>query len=224
MELGGLDQRFRDGKRLLGLLSMIKESGNSQEHFIQRKVERSSSDQALDQVKISDDKAARMVEVLSKQNFSKARHINQLRLTLVFWIIRGKISQNAKRAFDIMVGGLATIIASPIMLLTAIAIKLDSPGPVMFKQERVGKWGETFPCYKFRSMYADAEDRKDELLEMNEADEIVFKMKRDPRVTRVGRIIRKLSIDELPQLFNVLKGDMSSVGPLSAGSSRSGKL
>ena len=213
MELSGLDRRFRDGKKLLGFLSMIKENDIKREHFIQRKDVKASSGQSLDQVKISDDKAARMVEVLSKQNFSKARHINQLRLTLVFWIIRGKISQNAKRAFDIIVGGLATIIASPIMLLTAIAIKLDSPGPVMFKQERVGKWGETFPCYKFRSMYLDAEERKNELMEMNEADEIVFKMKRDPRVTRVGRIIRKLSIDELPQLFNVLKGDMSLVGP-----------
>jgi exopolysaccharide biosynthesis polyprenyl glycosylphosphotransferase len=213
MELSGLDRRYRDGKRLLGFLSMIKENDIMQDHFIQRKDVKSSSDQSLDQEKISDDKATRMVEVLSKQNFSKARHINQLRLTLVVWIIRGKISQNAKRAFDIIVGGLATLITSPFMLLTAIAIRLDSPGPVLFKQERVGKWGETFACYKFRSMYADAEERKYELMEKNEADEIVFKMKRDPRVTRVGRIIRKLSIDELPQLFNVLKGDMSLVGP-----------
>ena len=94
-----------------------------------------------------------------------------------------------------------------------VIIKLDSPGPVFFKQDRVGKWGKTFYCYKFRSMYIDAEERKAELMAQNEADEVVFKMKNDPRVTRVGRIIRKLSIDELPQLLNVIKGEMSLVGP-----------
>jgi lipopolysaccharide/colanic/teichoic acid biosynthesis glycosyltransferase len=99
------------------------------------------------------------------------------------------------------------------MLITAIAIKLDTPGPIIFKQVRVGKWGKTFNCYKFRSMFIDAEARKAELMVHNEADEVVFKMKRDPRVTRIGRIIRKLSIDELPQIFNVIKGDMSLVGP-----------
>jgi lipopolysaccharide/colanic/teichoic acid biosynthesis glycosyltransferase len=99
------------------------------------------------------------------------------------------------------------------MAFVALLIKLDSPGPVFFKQTRVGKWGKTFPCYKFRSMYIDAEERKAELMALNEADGVVFKMKNDPRVTRVGRVIRKLSIDELPQLFNVIKGEMSLVGP-----------
>jgi lipopolysaccharide/colanic/teichoic acid biosynthesis glycosyltransferase len=99
------------------------------------------------------------------------------------------------------------------MLATAILIKLDSPGPVIFRQTRVGKWGEPFICFKFRSMYIDAEVRKEQLMAQNEASGPVFKMKHDPRVTRVGRVIRKLSIDELPQLFNVLHGDMSMVGP-----------
>jgi lipopolysaccharide/colanic/teichoic acid biosynthesis glycosyltransferase len=99
------------------------------------------------------------------------------------------------------------------MLLAAIAIKLESPGPAIFRQIRVGKDGEHFACFKFRSMYIDAEQRLKELTAKNEADGPVFKMKADPRVTRVGRIIRKLSIDELPQLFNVLKGEMSLVGP-----------
>lgn len=99
------------------------------------------------------------------------------------------------------------------MALVVILIKLESPGPVLFRQKRVGKWGQTFTCYKFRSMYIDAERRLDELRALNEADGPVFKMKNDPRVTRVGRIIRKLSIDELPQLFNVVKGEMSIVGP-----------
>jgi lipopolysaccharide/colanic/teichoic acid biosynthesis glycosyltransferase len=92
-------------------------------------------------------------------------------------------------------------------------VRLESPGPILFRQTRVGKYGSTFTCYKFRSMYIDAEQRLEELRALNEADGPVFKMKSDPRVTRVGSIIRKLSIDELPQIFNVLKGEMSLVGP-----------
>jgi lipopolysaccharide/colanic/teichoic acid biosynthesis glycosyltransferase len=99
------------------------------------------------------------------------------------------------------------------MLATAALIRLESPGPIIFKQTRIGKLGMPFTCYKFRSMYIDAEERKRELLAQNEADGPVFKMKNDPRITKVGRIIRKLSIDELPQLFNVLRGEMSLVGP-----------
>ncbi|MEF3273686.1 MAG: sugar transferase [Chloroflexus sp.] len=114
---------------------------------------------------------------------------------------------------DVTVALVAIVLTAPIMLVTAILIKLESPGPVIFKQVRVGKDGEHFYCYKFRSMYVDAEQRLRELQAQNEADGPVFKMKRDPRVTRVGRVIRKLSIDELPQLFNVLKGEMSLVGP-----------
>jgi lipopolysaccharide/colanic/teichoic acid biosynthesis glycosyltransferase len=118
-----------------------------------------------------------------------------------------------KRLFDFVL----VIIGSPFALIIAIpimmAIKLDSPGPIFYKQVRVGRWGKPFGCYKFRSMYVDADQDKKELMKQNEADEIVFKMREDPRVTRVGRIIRKLSIDELPQLFNVLKGEMSLVGP-----------
>ena len=99
------------------------------------------------------------------------------------------------------------------MLITAIAIKIDSPGPVMFKQTRVGKNGRHFKIYKFRSMYRDAEARKKELMEQNEIKGgVMFKMKDDPRITRVGKVIRKLSIDELPQFFNVLFGSMSLVG------------
>jgi lipopolysaccharide/colanic/teichoic acid biosynthesis glycosyltransferase len=105
------------------------------------------------------------------------------------------------------------LIISPVILGVAIAIKLESPGPVFYSQMRVGKWGETFTLYKLRSMYIDADQRKQELTDQNEADGPIFKMKQDPRITRVGRIIRKLSIDELPQLYNVLRGDMSMVGP-----------
>ncbi|HNP85704.1 MAG TPA: exopolysaccharide biosynthesis polyprenyl glycosylphosphotransferase [Kouleothrix sp.] len=121
--------------------------------------------------------------------------------------------RNLKRGLDLFVAIIGLIFVSPIMIITAIAVKLDSPGPILFRQTRVGRWGEHFPCYKFRSMYIDAEQRLQELMALNEADGPVFKMKDDPRVTRVGQIIRKLSIDELPQLFNVIKGEMSLVGP-----------
>ena len=98
--------------------------------------------------------------------------------------------------------------------MVAVLIKLTSPGPIIFSQVRVGRFGRHFKFYKFRSMYIDAEARKAELMKHNESgDGVIFKMKRDPRITPVGRFIRKFSIDELPQLFNILKGDMSIVGP-----------
>ena len=118
-----------------------------------------------------------------------------------------------KRFFDIGFSLLAIIITSPIMIITAIAIKLDSKGPAIFKQVRVGKNGRHFKIWKFRSMCTNAEDMKEELEEMNEVEDgLMFKIKDDPRVTRVGKFIRKTSIDELPQFFNVLSGSMSIVG------------
>ncbi len=164
-------------------------------------------------LRTADEKTARMLEILARRSYKSARSLQRMRLMLLGWAIRRKIVSNLKRAFDVLVCLSGLPFTLPIMLITAIAIKLDSPGPVFFKQVRVGKWGREFGLYKFRSMFIDAEERKAELLAQNEADEIVFKMKRDPRVTRVGRILRKLSIDELPQVFNVIKGDMSLVGP-----------
>lgn len=121
--------------------------------------------------------------------------------------------QLIKRCMDIAGGLVGCILSAPIMLVTAIAIKLDSPGPVFFKQTRVGQNGRQFKIYKFRSMYIDAEERKKELMAQNEIEGgVMFKMKDDPRITRVGKVIRKLSIDELPQFFNVLGGSMSLVG------------
>jgi lipopolysaccharide/colanic/teichoic acid biosynthesis glycosyltransferase len=108
--------------------------------------------------------------------------------------------------------GLALL--TPVFALVALAIRVDSPGPVLFSQTRVGKHGATFRRWKFRSMFVDAEERKAALQAENEMEGgVIFKMKRDPRITRVGRFIRKASIDELPQLWNVLTGDMSLVGP-----------
>ncbi len=120
--------------------------------------------------------------------------------------------QFIKRIVDVIISFVGIVITLPIMLVTAIAIKLDSPGPVFFKQDRVGQNGRVFCIYKFRSMCQDAEQRKDELREMNEMKGAMFKIADDPRITRVGKFIRRTSIDELPQFFNVLKGDMSIVG------------
>ncbi len=118
-----------------------------------------------------------------------------------------------KRVFDICFAIFAIILTSPIMLVTAIAIKLDSKGPAIFKQVRVGKNGRHFKIWKFRSMVQDAEELKNELLKLNEVkDGMMFKMQDDPRITKVGKFIRKTSIDELPQFFNVLAGSMSVVG------------
>lgn len=119
----------------------------------------------------------------------------------------------AKRAFDVCFSAVALVALSPVLLATAAAVKLDSPGPAIFAQDRVGKDGRIFRFYKFRSMVANAEDLRDSLEELNEKDGPVFKIADDPRITKVGRLIRKTSLDELPQFWNVLKGDMSIVGP-----------
>jgi len=118
-----------------------------------------------------------------------------------------------KRLFDIVFSFMAIIILSPVFLIVAILIKLDSRGPVFFHQKRIGFMGKPFYMHKFRSMVSDAEQRFKEVEDKNEISGCMFKIRNDPRVTRVGRIIRKTSIDELPQLFNVLKGEMSLVGP-----------
>ncbi len=119
----------------------------------------------------------------------------------------------AKRAFDIISSGFALLLVSPVLIAAAIAIKVDSRGPVFFRQRRVGLNGRPFTVLKFRSMAADATARLDSLRSHNEASGPVFKMRNDPRITGVGRFIRKTSIDELPQFFNVLTGEMSIVGP-----------
>lgn len=118
-----------------------------------------------------------------------------------------------KRLLDICATMFGIILLSPVYIATAIAIKLDSKGPVFFAQNRLGQKGKYFKMYKFRSMVVDAEQLLKQLESQNEVSGHMFKMKNDPRITKVGKLIRKTSIDELPQLFNVLKGDMSLVGP-----------
>lgn len=119
-----------------------------------------------------------------------------------------------KRLIDILGAGFGLIILSPVFLIVAIAIKFeDSKGSVLFSQKIVGQYGKEFNMYKFRSMVSNAEELKAKLMEQNEMSGPMFKMKHDPRITRVGKFIRKTSIDELPQLINILKGEMSLVGP-----------
>jgi exopolysaccharide biosynthesis polyprenyl glycosylphosphotransferase len=118
-----------------------------------------------------------------------------------------------KRIFDIAMSLGALLAAAPVMIAIAIAIRLEDGGPVFYVSERVGKKGAVFPCYKFRSMVLNAEEIKAQLAAQNERAGILFKMKDDPRITKVGKFLRKYSLDELPQLFNVLQGDMSVVGP-----------
>ena len=123
-----------------------------------------------------------------------------------YWVLR--------RAQDIVFSLLALILLAPLALVISLAIVLDSPGDgAIFRQRRVGRDGKLFWLYKFRTMCPDAEKRLNELLKLNQMDGPVFKIKGDPRITRVGRFLRKTSLDELPQLLNVLRGDMSIVGP-----------
>ncbi len=118
-----------------------------------------------------------------------------------------------KRGMDLVLGAIVLLLALPIMGILALAIKFDSPGPVFFIQTRVGRNGQLFKAYKFRSMIPEADQLKPQLKALNEADGPIFKIKNDPRLTRVGRFLRRTSLDELPQIFNVLKGEMSLVGP-----------
>ena len=132
-------------------------------------------------------------------NYNKANKINSYEV--------------AKRILDFTVSLIALIILSPLLLIISILIATTSKGPVIFKQDRVGKDGKIFKMYKFRSMVVNAEELKEQLEKHNEMNGPMFKIKNDPRITKIGRFIRKTSIDELPQLINVLKGEMSLVGP-----------
>ena len=125
-----------------------------------------------------------------------------------------RFNMAVKRAFDLVVGGLLCIPILPLMGVIAIVIKLDSRGPVFYRQERMGRGGKSFWIFKFRSMYVGADEERLELAEeQNDYDGPMFKLKEDPRITRVGGPLRRWSLDELPQILNVMKGDMSLVGP-----------
>jgi exopolysaccharide biosynthesis polyprenyl glycosylphosphotransferase len=121
----------------------------------------------------------------------------------------------SKRLFDLVGAGVLLVLSSPLLVGTAIAIKVNDGGPVLFRQQRVGRNGDLFDCYKFRSMVIDADTMVDSVAteNMHEEGHVLFKAQHDPRVTRPGRVIRRFSLDEMPQFFNVLRGEMSLVGP-----------
>jgi exopolysaccharide biosynthesis polyprenyl glycosylphosphotransferase len=118
-----------------------------------------------------------------------------------------------KRVMDMVMAGLTLVILSPVLLAIAVAVRLDSPGPVFYSSERIGKKGRVFRCIKFRTMVRDAEKRRADVMHMNERDGVLFKIADDPRITRLGRFLRRYSLDELPQFINVFRGEMSIVGP-----------
>jgi lipopolysaccharide/colanic/teichoic acid biosynthesis glycosyltransferase len=146
---------------------------------------------------------------------SKIRDILGVSLVIESWRIHyWKFNSRLKRMIDLFLVIMIAPVVLPLSLLITMIIKLTSKGPVLFSQKRsLHKKGPAFICYKFRSMYDDAEELKDNFLEKNESNGALFKMKNDPRITPFGRIIRKFSLDEIPQLINVIKGEMSLVGP-----------
>ncbi len=151
-----------------------------------------------------------LLKELAARRYGNTRRSLRLRA----WRLTITASYAFKRMMDIVVSALGLLVLSPLFAAIALAVKLTSPGPAIFTQTRVGRYGRHFKFYKFRSMYIDAEERKAELKDCNESgDGVIFKMRDDPRITRVGRFLRRTSLDELPQLWNVLKGDMSIVGP-----------
>jgi exopolysaccharide biosynthesis polyprenyl glycosylphosphotransferase len=129
---------------------------------------------------------------------------------------RGQVPEVAlllKRGLDIIFSLVVLILFMPLLLVLAVAIKLDSPGPVFYISDRIGKKGRVFRCYKLRTMVDDADEKRDDVMHMNERESVLFKISNDPRITRLGRLLRKYSLDEFPQFYNVLRGDMSVVGP-----------
>ena len=161
-----------------------------------------------EKLKIQDNE--RIVRALRRRMRGGHRHATRM----LAWNLTIALSNRLKRYFDFLFSLLGLILLSPFLLLVAVLIKLESKGPIIYQQTRVGQYGRHFNFLKFRSMCQNADSLKSELMQYNESkDGVLFKMKNDPRVTRIGRFLRKFSIDELPQLFNVLVGDMSLVGP-----------
>lgn len=155
-----------------------------------------------------------LIEHYARLSSGPARQRLRFRAKRALWLLVVQGSYLLKRGFDIVVAATLLLLLLPLLLLVALLIRLETPGPVLFRQQRVGRWGRLFEMLKFRSMVADAEAQQAALAAANEmAGGVTFKMAHDPRVTRIGRILRKTSIDELPQLWNVLIGEMSLVGP-----------
>jgi exopolysaccharide biosynthesis polyprenyl glycosylphosphotransferase len=154
------------------------------------------------------------LDKLRRELSARVRVSKRNSLRLKAWRFTVRASYAVKRFGDIVASLMGLIVLSPVFVAIGAAVKFTSPGPIIFSQIRVGRYGRHFKFYKFRSMRPDAEAKKAELMSKNEsADGVIFKMKDDPRITKVGRFLRRTSLDELPQLWNVLIGDMSLVGP-----------
>ena len=163
---------------------------------------------------MNSDLQSELLRRYSRLPFFKGHISLRLQLKRLLWltVIRG--AYLVKRLIDIIASILLLLMLMPLFAIIMLLIYLSSPGPVFYKQTRVGRWGKLFTMWKFRSMYPDADERLKEIMAKNEmTGGVIFKMKNDPRIIPIGRFIRKASIDELPQLWNVLKGDMSLVGP-----------
>lgn len=153
-------------------------------------------------------------QAMGTSQWGPSRHELRFHVQRLSWLALVGGVKVTKRVIDIVGSAVLLFALSPLLMAIAVLIKLESPGPILFKQIRVGKWGRTFGMYKFRSMYQDAERAREALQAKNEVPGgVIFKLKRDPRITRIGRSMRRHSIDELPQLLNVLIGEMSLVGP-----------
>ena len=149
---------------------------------------------------------------LSRAEVMRLRVAQRVKLAAWEWSLGSALA--IKRLLDIVISGTALLMFSPFLLLVALLVYLDDPGPIFYTQTRVGLDGRLFPFYKFRSMRVGADKMKDQLIQQNESkDGVIFKMKNDPRITRVGKHLRRFSIDEAPQILNVLLGDLSIVGP-----------
>ena len=153
----------------------------------------------------------RLFEILSSQ--TEMDDVEGIPLLEVAHVELSRFNMVVKRTFDLLVGGILMLVALPLLAVLAVAIKIDSRGPVFFRQERMGRGGRVFRIYKLRSMHVDAADRRHDLADQNEYSGPMFKIKHDPRTTRLGGFLRKSSLDEVPQIINVLRGEMSLVGP-----------
>jgi exopolysaccharide biosynthesis polyprenyl glycosylphosphotransferase len=158
--------------------------------------------------------AEQLMEIFLAQKAERIgkESVNEVYASIYNYAKTNKANWFLKRLMDIGISIAGILILSPLFILISIIVSLDSKGPILFSQERIGLRGRSFKMLKFRSMYIDAEERLQELLGKNES-EVLFKMKDDPRITKVGKVLRKYSLDEFPQLINVLKGEMSLVGP-----------
>lgn len=218
IETHGADkqQTISDGNGTISLNTLFQQASNEGIHeiFFTTPCDRGLINEALELARIHDI-AIRMVPDMCN-GISWKTQVEYLGAFLTIPVSRSKDSERhllVKRGLDITVSLLTLIAASPLLLTIGILVRLESPGPALYISERIGKNGRTFRCVKFRTMVQNAERRKADIAHLNERRGNLFKITNDPRVTRVGRLLRKYSLDEIPQFFNVLRGDMSIVGP-----------